>query len=309
MLGVRGERVDRIRLAIENINKILSSLASEDALSIFNEAKNGITHPTETIKKLNLTQKRYYTRLKALMEVGLVEKVEEGYRLTFLGKIIYEILFRKIKTVLENRDRIALIDKLSRSTTLSPKEKEQIAAVLSERSKIVGYMDLIGIRPVKMVLTFDELKSELIRLIDIAEKEIYLATKYTHSGVAEKLLECLNRGIKMHVLDGDRRNLSKKVQILRLLFSNPRTIKLFCEVFHSPNWDIKYVDIPYSFIVVDGKYVGFELRKPESEDFFVGFVFYSEELSQKLIEVFKTLYSRAKEDPLKELADKIDARK
>jgi len=290
------------------MEKVLSSLASEDSLKIFREVKNGITNSTEAIRKLGLTQKRYYARLKPLIEAGLIEKTDKGYNLTFLGKIIYEILYRKLEKTLKNKDRISLIDKLNKAESLSKEEKEQIAEAISVKDKTIGYSDLFdgGIKPVGIITKFEEITAGVKRLIEKAEKEVYLATRYTDPTATEAILNCLNRGIKMYLLDGDKKNLSQKIQLIRLIFSHPRMIKLFYDIFRSPNVYTGYTDnLPYSFIVADGKYVGVEIPKPDSDEFFVGLFFENELLSRKLIEVFNLLTTKAKEDPRKEFSEKI----
>ena len=55
------------------LKEILAALANEDAIKIFLTARRGIEKSTKTIQELGLTQKRYYSRLKELMEAGLVE--------------------------------------------------------------------------------------------------------------------------------------------------------------------------------------------------------------------------------------------
>jgi len=57
--------------ALQHLEKIFSAGSSIDALKIFYAAKDGIESSTQTIKKLGLTQKRYYTNLKRLIDVGL----------------------------------------------------------------------------------------------------------------------------------------------------------------------------------------------------------------------------------------------
>ncbi|MFB0543351.1 MAG: hypothetical protein ACETVR_01090, partial [Candidatus Bathyarchaeia archaeon] len=59
---------------LSRIEEIIDALSHEDALRIFIYAKEGITNSTVAIKKLELTQKRFYTRLKQLLDAGVLEK-------------------------------------------------------------------------------------------------------------------------------------------------------------------------------------------------------------------------------------------
>jgi len=294
MLELRKEKKGGSSSPTKDMEKVLSSLANRDALEIFHEAKDGITNSTETIGKLGLTQKRYYARLKPLIGTGLIQKTEKGYNLTFLGKIIYEILYRKLGKTLESKDRIALIDKLNKAESLSKEEKEQISAAISVKDKIVGYSGLFGeIKPVEIFYTFEELRNTLSRIVDKSEKELLIATRYTDSLAAEAFLRTARRGVKLRLIDGDKNNLSDRVNILRTLLFSPRTLKTFYDVLNSPQTSLKFTDLPYSFFVIDRRYVGIEVVNPLIDDFFLGFIFDDEKLSEKFAEFFEALSQKA----------------
>jgi len=287
------------------MEKVISALANQDAIKIFYATGEGIRSSTEAIKRLGLTQKRYYTHLRNLMEAGLIQKGEEAYQHTMLGYICYK-LGEAFESALTRRDRLELMDKLKKSKSISLTEREEIAhAILKDN--IISFADLFGggMGSVGIVQTFEDIKVGVRRLIEKAEKNIYLATRYTDPSVTETILNCVNRGVEMYFLDGDKKNLSSKMQMLRLVLSNPGKIRLFYQLLHSPNVHAKYADLPYGFIVVDGKYVGIEIVKPQSDEFFIGLFFENETLARKIVEVFDVLYANAIEDPLKAFANDI----
>lgn len=289
------EKLSSVTMEMEGI---LSSLANEDALKIFQAAKDGITSSTQIIKDFGLTQKRYYTRLRELIKVGLLEKNESEYQHTLLGKMLFETLVKRLEQVLTNRDRLDLIDKLQRSPSISFKEREQIAATIS-KDEILGFTDLFGVKPVKVAKTYEELVEAVSSLIEKAEEEIFFASRYTDVRVSEPILGAFRRGVKFSFLDGDKSNLSNRMQILRLILTNPTMVKNLFEFMNS-GISVKYVDLPYSFIVVDKKYAGVELINPINEKFIFATFFESEVLSRKLIQMFKTLNESAGKSALAE---------
>jgi len=294
LLELNREKEDESHLLIDDMEKVLSSLASEDSLKIFREVKNGITNSTEAIRKLGLTQKRYYARLKPLIEAGLIEKTDKGYNLTFLGKIIYEILYRKLEKTLKNKDRIAIIDKLNKAETLTKEEKEEITSAISVSDKIIGYSNLFGeIKPVEICYTFEELRNALVKVLDRSQKEILIATRYTDTLAAEAFLRAARRGVRLLLVDGDKKNLSDRINILRSLIFSPRTLKAFYEVLNSPQTNLKYADLPYSFFVIDKRYLGIEVVNPFVDDFFLAFIFDDEKLSAKFVEFMNVLFQKA----------------
>ena len=293
----------------EEMEAVLSSLANEDALKIFQEAKEGITSSTAAIKKLKLTQKRYYARLKPLIEAGLIEKTDSRYGLTFLGKIVYEILYRRLEKALENRDRINLIDKLNKAKSLSQEEREQIANAISIKDKTVGYsIELSDIRPVEIVRSFKDLIGLVKDLLEKAEEELLFATRYTDTSIAEPFLGAFKRGVKMSVLDGDKRAFSKRINLLRVVLSDTGTLGSLFEFLNSPDVKVRYVDLPYSFAVVDTEYVVFEVTNPMDDTFMYGFLFHNREIAGNFAELFNKLYEKSRKDPFAEFVAKFKNR-
>lgn len=61
-------------------------LLSNDAKQILFRAKDGVGYSSDAIRGLELTQKRYFTALRTLMEHGLIERRDTMYRLTQAGE-------------------------------------------------------------------------------------------------------------------------------------------------------------------------------------------------------------------------------
>jgi len=301
MLELDEKKEGESPLLIKDMERILSSLASEDALKILHEAKDGITSSTEIIKKLGLTQKRYYAKLKLLIETGLIEKTDKGYNLTFLGKIIYEILYRKLEKMLENKDRIALIDRLNKAKSLSKEEKEQIASSISIKEKIVGYSaTLSGLKPVEVIRSFKDLIKLVIALLENANEEILFASRYTDASIVESFLNAFKRGLKIFCLWGDKKEFSQRINLLRILLTNPGVIRNIRELLDSPNVKLRYADLPYSFAVIDRKFVIFEVVNIDGS-FLYGFFFDNEEISETFVHIFHELYEKGEKDPFAQL--------
>jgi DNA-binding HxlR family transcriptional regulator len=286
----------------EEMEAVLSSLANEDALKIFQEAKEGITSSTEAIKKLKLTQKRYYARLKPLIEAGLIEKTDSRYKLTFLGKIVYEILYRRLEKALENRDRIALIDKLNKSVSLSKEEKEQIANAISIKERTVGYsLEFSEIKPVEIIRSFADLVELVKDLLEKASEEILFASRYTDNSIVEPFLRAFRRGISIYCLWADEKSFSNRINALRMLLTDPSMIRSIRDLLSSSNVNVRNVDLAYSFAIVDRKYVIFEVPNLIDGSFLYGFLFDNEEISKMFVQVFHGLYEKGEKDPFAQL--------
>ena len=202
-----------------------------------------------------------------------------------------------MEKALENKDRIALIDKLNRAKSLSKEEKEQIASTLSVKDRIIGYSDIFGgIRPVEVISTFTDLVTVVIGLIEEANDAIFFATRYTDARISEPLIKAFDRGVKFLFLDGDRSNLSNRMQIIRIIFSNPKMIKQLHDILNSSNVKVRYANLPYSFAVVDGQYAVIEVVNPVTDKFLFGLLFNNDEICGKLIMMFNEFYEKGEKN-------------
>ena len=280
---------------INEIQKILRALSNEDAIQIFLAAKKGIMKSTDTIKKLKLTQRRYYARLNELIECGLIEKRDDVYELTTLGIICYN-LGEFFNTTIANRDRLDLADRLRKAKSISLDETKQILQAITNKGIVgsLGVADLI--HPVKMIETYEQLVSEIVSQIDKAEKNVYLASYYFDPRGVNAILRAVERGLTLSFLSSTKRSLTEKLQVLRLIL-NPNIIKLYT-TFFDKKIHVKLADFPFSFCVIDEKHVIIELPNPLNNSFYLGFSLENEALSRNLIETFEALSKEGKEHPI-----------
>jgi len=285
--------------------KVLSSLANLDAMKIFNEALNGIESSTKTIKKLGLSQKRYYTRLNELIEAGLIKKNGEIYELTILGKICHTWQETFLE-ILEKRERLDLMDRLKLSKNLSLEESEEISRILAK--DLVDTFNITDILSyVKVADTWEKVVRHTIEILENAEKNIYFVTKYVEMRVVEILIKKYQKGVKMYLLSDNAESFSDKFRMIVMMLSNPKMVKYFFDFFSSDEINFKLVeDVPYTFIVVDEKYVMIEIANPINNKFLVAFFFKNEKIAKRLLETFDKLWDKAKE--IKELLPKIPSK-
>jgi len=155
--------------AFAELVKILNALGNEDALAIFLYTNNGISSSKEAIQTLGLTQKRFYSRLKDLIDNKLVEKVEGEYRHTALGRILCD-LGLSLEELLINKEKLEIINQLNRAN-ISEEEKQGLMELFS--------LDLSGgTDKIRVITSFEDLVNITVETIDNAEKRLELATQY-----------------------------------------------------------------------------------------------------------------------------------
>jgi hypothetical protein len=97
------EHRDDMKAANERLLSINAALSNADSLLLFDLASRGLRAGTSGISDHNFSKKRFYVRLKELVDLGLVEKEHGVYRHTPFGAEIYEIQVRRLREILKPR--------------------------------------------------------------------------------------------------------------------------------------------------------------------------------------------------------------
>lgn len=267
---------------------VLSSLASNDSIQIFLACGKGIDSSTKAMKELGITQKRYYTRLRKLIDAGLVWKKRGRYVQTMLGTVCLELVETLFEAVKE-RNQLKLADKLVESELFSQNEAKKLVSVSDK--------DLANlIRPVKIFTKHDELIEEIVNYIEDAKKSIYIASYYPDFRVIEALIEARKKkDLKMTFISG--RGEQDKTELIGLILS-PRLMKALTGFFMSNEEgkvNMRLTELPYCFCVIDGEFSVFELPNPVDKEFDVAFALHDKDISNRLIDHFNTLFEKGEE--------------
>lgn len=282
--------------------QLLDALAHEDALKIFLAAKTGITHSTHTRKKLGLTQKRYYTRLRHLLKTGLLERRDNGYYITTMGSIVYTVS-QGICDALEHSDRLTLADRLQKTKSITADEAKQILKAISCET-LSGAFNLADIvHPITMINEYEQYIDELVSTIDRAQQSIYLICHYTDIRVMEAVIRALNRGVRFTLLTSDQEDLVQKFRMIKMILI-PKMARLFFDMIKEQGVRVRRQEVLFSYCVIDQQFTVIELPNPLDKTFNLGFGIQSRDISMNLIQIFEELYRQGEEDPIVNILQK-----
>jgi len=267
--------------------KIMEALSNADAVNLFFFAKDGISSSTNAIRALGLSQKRYYTRLKLLLEAGLIEKNDDGYRHTFMGTLVHKLGLSLLQIV-ENREQLNILDSISKERSLTSTETDQIARVLSIE---LPFLDVVD--DVKIISSFEDLASTTVDCIQNAEKFIFLATQYLDIRVVDTAFNAIERGVKLKAIVSEHDQFANAMKMALSMFSNPKIISKIYKWIQSSSIELKKISIPYTFFIIDGKWGIVEIKNPITDKFQFAFYIDSETFCSKLVNVFDSLWSSA----------------
>lgn len=278
--------------------EILEALANESSIKIFKQASTGLKSGETVLEKMGLTKRQFYSRLKKLVNLGLISKTEGVYKHTSLGSLVNSIQIKPLEEALVNYWNLLAIDELKQSKVIPQQEQERIVQSIINKSRLQEYLIQDGGQPTKIMSTYDELVREILRLIDLARSEIYIASRYYEPNVSLRIMEKFGEGVSLNILDGNPSGTSL-VTRLKTALNDPATHSLAKAMLESPKVRIKNRILEYSFIVVDGQYCGFEVVNPlNPHGFNLAVEFKNQEISRKMIDLFENLWTSS-EIPIK----------
>ena len=110
-------------LTVDQVLKSVSDWGSLSLLRSIASVEEGEDLSAMSLTKLKLSRRAYYSRLRQLLDTELVERNNGRYKLTSLGKIVYDY-YRKIENVLEqDYYKLKAIDAIEKAEDLGVVER------------------------------------------------------------------------------------------------------------------------------------------------------------------------------------------
>ena len=292
-----------------NMVKILNALGNDDALSIFMYTVDGIKSSKQAILELGLTQKRFYSRLKDLIDVGFIEKDGGVYQHTSLGTIFYRMGL-SLMGIIENKERIVLLDQLKQTMSLSSSDIHTIKSMVSQGSTdISGVLDLVFFsnkkNKIEMHPTYDKLVEKLVTEISTSKKTVLLASRYIDNRVIDSLLKATSKEVEFKVLMA-KYDLEDKMNKLQMILS-PKLVMSMIEYFSAPGFEdrMRDADIPFSFCILDEDRCFFELPSLGESKFSIAFFMTDAEIGSRFTSYYETLWEISEKKSMPKLFEKL----
>ncbi|MCS7141986.1 MAG: phospholipase D-like domain-containing protein [Candidatus Nitrosocaldus sp.] len=263
---------------LREASKVLTILSKYDGLKVFLQSVEGIEAETDAPEKIGLTKKQYYTRLKQLVDAGLIEKSKGKYVQTTLGRIIYEKSLQVLFEQVRNAKKLQMLDVLKSSGKFDMDEIYRLLQIKVDEDKARMFMD------------YDTLVNRLVERMDNASSEILCVTRFFNEALTNAIIEAQKRGVNVRmVID---RMLVEEYTRERAMKEYREKMTVTTVPFYPDKVDRKVTDVPFSFMVIDGKEVCIELINASSpEKFYAGVCVCDEMLAKQMVGLFETLYA------------------
>ena len=287
--------------SVKNSAKLLSILSRKDNLSIFMLAdgdsnnNEGLEAKSSTIQKLGISKKVYYTRLKQLINAGLVEKSDGVYKHTTLGNIIYQNHILSLVEELKNIKQMKMVDTLKHTKQFS---KDEIAnfvrRVTGNKISIPTDSNASSIK-IEFVWTYQDMVSAMVERIEFCKNEILLASRYLNEIIINSILRKANSsGIDVKVLTDS--NLVKQYfeaegKTLKLRDNDKNTserMNVVSNPWYPGKVSRRIASIPFSMIILDDNEVAIEIVNWNDPKDFYGVIFIKGD--EKTLKIMHDLY-------------------
>jgi len=270
-------------LGTEAIVKLFKVLSKPDAIEIFLLADEGIENSTYAIDELGYTSKRYYARLRELVDIGFLSKTGGAYRQTPFGSIIFSRLLPAMGRAYDARDRLKLITQFK-----GTKIEDALRTLIEDDLKIPSSSEYTN---VKLLRDYEALAVDVIDIYDSAEESVLLASNYLDVRVLDAIVRSLDRGVKNRVIIG-KEVLSSKLQQIRMILS-PKFTKSMMKLASSSidmSEIARVMDLHFSFCVADDYHSIFDFYNPVEDEFIIAFLVKDRFVGEKLKKRFNELW-------------------
>jgi predicted transcriptional regulator len=281
-----------------SMEQVFATLADRHSLNIVKMAYFGLKGSSMSYKG-NISKKQFYARLKRLREIGVIEKRNSIYKTTTFGSLIYNGQIKALEDIIANYWNLKAVDVLKSRQDFPLNEKEKLIEEMIQNTSLKSIVNGTHLSGFSVIKDYNKLILEVTKLLESAEKEVYLATRY-HDPHFSKLMfhKVANEGLMMHMLDGlpDQISVENRLNAILRVPPNRETFEMVNKIIKSRRFDLKKAKFPASFMVVDGTTVCYETTDYlNPEQFTLAISQYDDPyLAQRFISYYRTLVKDAK---------------
>jgi predicted transcriptional regulator len=281
-----------------SIEQVFATLADRYSLNILKMAYFGLKGSSMSYKG-NISKKQFYSRLKRLRDLGVIEKRNSVYKTTTFGSLIYNGQIKALEDIIANYWNLKAVDVLKSRQDFPLPEKEKLIEEMIQNSSLKSIVNGTHLSGFSVIKDYNKLVLEVTRLLESAEKEVFLASRY-HDPHFSKLMfhKIANEGLMMHLLDGlpDQISVENRLNAILRVPPNRETFEMVNKIIKSHRLDLRKAKLSASFMVVDGTTVCYETTNyANPEQFTLAISHYDDpHLAQRFISYYRTLVKDAK---------------
>lgn len=245
---------------VNKLSDVFSILSKSDALTIFLVTKDGLKSKVQTPGKIGLTKKQYYTRLKELVDLGLLDRNEGRYTHTTLGNVIYEKHLMGFLNSMKASKEFEMIDFLKKTSKFNA---EEIINFVSKLNPQINSGACSNETHFEVIYTFDGMVKKVLEITEFAEEEILLTARFSSDLIINAILKRANSGLQIKIISDVNMTgsyfISEKDKIVNGAKDTNESINVVANHFYPYKIEQRHWMVPYYMIIIDKKQVALEI--------------------------------------------------
>ena len=240
--------------------EVFRVLADRHSLNIVRMAYFGLKSSSMNYKS-NIIKKQFYSRLKRLRNMGIIEKRNSVYKTTTFGSLIYNGQIKALENIIANYWNLKAVDVLKAKQDFPLREKEKLIEEMIQNTSLKSIVNGTHLSGFSVIKDYNKLVLEVTKLLESAEKEVYMATRYYDLHFSRLMFhKVANEGLTMHLMDGlpDQISVANRLNAILRVPPNRETFEMVNKIIKSKRFELRKAKLSASFMVVDGTTVCYE---------------------------------------------------
>lgn len=286
----------------DKVSKLFRAISKKESLNLFLLAKDGIEAESSAPQKVGLSRKMYYTRLRQLVDAGLVSRYGNRYSHTVLGRIIYQEYVLSLFERIKDTKQLEMIEILKHAGRFSDYDIDNfVAKIMNAASSSVSRNGTISPPKIEIFWSYEASASKIARCVDLARSTIVFATRfYNETLINTILLKAKSRvdvriladvGMVTHYLEMEKKG-------LQMLDKNAaERMNVVKDPWYPSSVNRRVTTVPFSMMLIDGKEAGVELVDSSSPQKFTGALYTNDEgICKQLMDFYDKLWLQASDN-------------
>jgi sugar-specific transcriptional regulator TrmB len=280
--------------------QILAVLASDDVFKLFVYAERGFVLSFFLLEKLGMSKKQYYNALHKLKILGLLEKTDGFYHHTVSGSILHKQVVQQLVQVSKHQRELKIIDVLKKTGQYSDDEIKKFIEQITKDNNLIPKSATAN----NIIINSHEEMVKIIReRIELADKEILIATRISFDEGIVALINSIKLGVKVRILVDERliseyqrvySSNTQKSKSLPFIAKHSEERKKVVENpwYHSGvEIERRVGQIPFGLIIFDRNEVGIELVDSYNPDkFTAGILVKDNQIGEAMLKLYEELW-------------------
>ena len=260
MLNISHGQPIKMLSQANSAEEVFRVLADRHSLNIVRMAYFGLKSSSMNYKS-TISKKQFYSRLKRLRNMGIIEKRNSVYKTTTFGSLIYNGQIKALENIIANYWNLKAVDVLKAKQDFPLREKEKLIEEMIQNTSLKSIVNGTHLSGFSVIKDYNKLVLEVTKLLESAEKEVYMATRYYDLHFSRLMFhKVANEGLTMHLLDGlpDQISVANRLNAILRVPPNRETFEMVNKIIKSKRFELRKAKLSASFMVVDGTTVCYE---------------------------------------------------